>query len=683
MATSENCSQSDPPDSPVEAVLTALTTALDSRDQCTSAHSQATVVLARAVGERLGLDADALCELERIAAVHDVGKLGVPTEIIRKPGPLTDREWEVMQRHPAIGQRILKSVPELAWVARAVLYCHERWDGDGYPAHLVGEEIPLTSRIVFACDAYQAMVSDRPYRSAMERGEAVDELQTGAGSQFDPQIVQTLVAVIGEEAPRVSFAPRDTRDTREHAQALALGDIAAEMGATDLFVFRKSTPGMYSDLAGVGRGDGWAGNIELDWADEPHLREVVRSDCAMCIALEGTGRIVGPYYAGSAIIVPCPDDTVVVFGDPGQALQGASTKRASELATRAAALVYDVSAAKRLADELEVLEAVRSITTLGAEDVEATLTGVAERAAQALSCEFGAAMTLPTGEEPGVIGWSSNGWEPPSEELLAQAMKRLIAGATERPVLYQDAASSNDLPAGFTREDGVSALHARLVGNPAVAVLVVVHAEPRLRGFTALCQRVARGICDGADVVVRRALAQERLAADNDRLSQRLHTDALTGVSSRAAWEEMLAVEELHRGRSGAISSLAIVDLDGLKLVNDREGHAAGDELLRTCATLLVENARATDVIARIGGDEFGALLRYSDEEAAAEWCRRLSERLKTLNASEETRALTISVGIAQASADTTIGDALALADRRMYAEKIARPGSRDTRAVN
>ena len=680
MATSENCGQSDQPDSPVEAVLAALTTALDSRDQCTSAHSQATVVLARAVGERLGLGADALCELERIAAVHDVGKLGVPTEIIRKPAPLTEHEWEVMRRHPAIGQRILMSVPDLAWVARAVLHCHERWDGDGYPAGLAGAEIPLTSRIVFACDAYQAMVSDRPYRPAMDRVDAVGELQTGAGSQFDPQIVETLLAVLGEEAPQVSFAPRDTR---ERAQALALSDIATEMGAVDLFVFRKSTPGMYSHLAGIGRGDRWAGNIELDWADEPYLRETVRSDCVMCIALEGTGRIVGPYYAGSAIIVPCSDETVVVFGDPGQALKGACTKRASELATRAAALVYDVSAAKRLADELEVLDAVQSITTLGAEDVETTLKGVAERAAQALSCEFGAAMTLPTGYEPGVIGWSSHGWEPASEDLLVQAMNQLIKGATERPVLYQDAASSNDLPAGFTREEGVSAIHARLVGNPAVAVLAVVHAEPRLRGFTALCQRVARGICEGADVVVRRALAQERLAADSERLAQRLHTDALTGVSSRAAWEETLAVEELHRGRSGAISSLAIVDLDELKLVNDREGRAAGDELLRTCATLLAENTRATDVIARIGGDEFGALLRYSDEEAAAEWCRRLSERLKTLNTSEGSRALTISVGIAQASAETTIGDALALADRRMYAEKIARPGSRDTRAAN
>ena len=119
-------------------------------------------------------------------------------------------------------------------------------------------------------------------------------------------------------------------------------------------------------------------------------------------------------------------------------------------------------------------------------------------------------------------------------------------------MLCQDAAAAIDLPLGFRRDDGVSALHARLVGEPAIGLLVVVHAEPRLRGFTSLCQRVARGISDGADVVVRRALAQERLAAENRRLAQMLQTDALTGVASRAAWEETLAVEELHRSRSGA-----------------------------------------------------------------------------------------------------------------------------------
>lgn len=658
-----------------QAVIAALTVALDARDGYTSEHSSSTASLTQMVGIQLGLDSDALAELAQIAALHDIGKLGVPTDIIRKPGPLDEEEWRVMREHSEIGERILKEVPDLAGVARAVRHGHERWDGAGYPDHLAGEEIPLTSRIVFICDAYDAMTSDRPYRPAMSPDEAIRELRAGAGTQFDPQVVQSLLTALGEDEEEVSWPPRETR---ERAQAHSLEAIAAELGAVDVFVLRRASTRHYVHLAGVGRGDGWAGNIELDAAEEAHLRAAVAAGRPLRVPLRGTGRVVGPYYAGSAVIVPCPDETIVVFGAPDDALSESCTDRAAALAARAAALVRDVSPAKRLADELEVLEAVRSVTTVSADSVSATLAALADRAAQALSCEFGAAMTFPTDDHEGVIGWSSHGWEPDGDELLVQAMLALTARADQFPLLYQDAAAAVDLPRGFTRSDGVSALHARLVGEPPVGALLVVHTEPRLRGFTALCQRVARGISDGADVVVRRALAQERLAAENARLAERLHTDALTGVASRAAWEEVLAIEELHRGRSGATSSLVVLDVDGLKPVNDSEGHAAGDELLRTCARLLSDNTRATDVVARIGGDEFGALLRYTDEQAAAAWCERLTRRLDALG--ERTAGagrLMISVGYAQTTGEVTIADALAQADRRMYAQKQARRKAR------
>ncbi|HEV2787129.1 MAG TPA: HD-GYP domain-containing protein, partial [Solirubrobacteraceae bacterium] len=182
----------------VQAVISALTAALDARDGYTSEHSSATVALTQTVGRRLGLDRDKLAELAQIAALHDIGKLGVPTDIIRKPGPLTDEEWAIMREHSSIGERILKAVPDLAGVARAVRHGHERWDGGGYPDGLAGEEIPLTSRIVFVCDAYDAMVSDRPYRPAMSCDEAIRELRAGAGTQFDPQVVQCLLAALGE-----------------------------------------------------------------------------------------------------------------------------------------------------------------------------------------------------------------------------------------------------------------------------------------------------------------------------------------------------------------------------------------------------------------------------------------------------------------------------------------------------
>lgn len=129
------------------------------------------------VGSAIGLEGRALAEVEAGALLHDVGKIGIPDSILHKPGPLDDAEWALMREHPAIGERILRQLPGLAGVALAVRHEHERWDGNGYPDGLVGEEIPLTSRIVLACDAYNALVSDRPYRRKLTRADAIAELE--------------------------------------------------------------------------------------------------------------------------------------------------------------------------------------------------------------------------------------------------------------------------------------------------------------------------------------------------------------------------------------------------------------------------------------------------------------------------------------------------------------------------
>ncbi|MDQ3943145.1 MAG: HD domain-containing protein [Actinomycetota bacterium] len=121
--------------------------------------------------------------------------MGVPDAILNKPGPLRDREWAMMREHHMIGERIVSSVEGFAHLAPIIRAEHERWDGKGYPDGLRGEEIPLTSRIVFACDAWHAMISDRPYREALGR-EALDELQKNTGKQFDPRVVLALLDVV-------------------------------------------------------------------------------------------------------------------------------------------------------------------------------------------------------------------------------------------------------------------------------------------------------------------------------------------------------------------------------------------------------------------------------------------------------------------------------------------------------
>jgi hypothetical protein len=171
----------------------ALLIALDARDSYTGKHTDAVVELALQVARELGLDSGDRREVAQVAMLHDIGKIGVPDAILLKPGPLNDREWDVMRSHPALGARMLVSAVSLAHLAPAVRAEHERWDGGGYPDGLRGDEIPISSRIVFACDAFHAMSSDRPYRNALSRRAAVSELEDGSGTQFCPSTVGALL----------------------------------------------------------------------------------------------------------------------------------------------------------------------------------------------------------------------------------------------------------------------------------------------------------------------------------------------------------------------------------------------------------------------------------------------------------------------------------------------------------
>ncbi|MCY7303742.1 MAG: diguanylate cyclase [Thermoleophilia bacterium] len=181
------------------AIVRSLAAALSAREGYTGEHSNTVRDLAIPVGSAMGLEGRALAEVEAGALVHDVGKIGIPDAILHKPGPLDDAEWDLMREHPAIGERILRQLPGLAEVALAERQKHERWDGNGYPDGLAGEAIPLTSRIVLACDAYNALVSDRPYRGRLTRAEALRELDRCAGSQFDPTVVATLLDHLGDQ----------------------------------------------------------------------------------------------------------------------------------------------------------------------------------------------------------------------------------------------------------------------------------------------------------------------------------------------------------------------------------------------------------------------------------------------------------------------------------------------------
>lgn len=189
--------------------IRALSGALDARDPYTNEHSETVTSLVEAVGRALGITERELSALRYAALFHDIGKIGIPDRILNKPGPLTGAEWTVMERHPAIGEQILAPLEFMRPALPVVRHEHERWDGRGYPDGLAGEQIPLGARIVLVCDAYHAMTSSRPYRDPLPHWEAVARLRRGAGTQFDPAVVDTFLAELAHprEATSATVGP--------------------------------------------------------------------------------------------------------------------------------------------------------------------------------------------------------------------------------------------------------------------------------------------------------------------------------------------------------------------------------------------------------------------------------------------------------------------------------------------
>ncbi|HEY3922493.1 MAG TPA: diguanylate cyclase [Gaiellaceae bacterium] len=200
----------------------ALAGAVDARDAYVGSHSQRVGEYAAAVAERLEFPPEEI-ELIRLAGkLHDLGKLAIPEEILRKRGSLTPREREVLERHPQIGQNMLDPLgiePIASWV----LHHHERWDGDGYPGNLSGERIPIGARIIFAADSFDAMTSDRVYRPALSYDEATEELRRCAGSQFDPNVITALLDELETNGRRLSVVEGGMSDVAPATQVAAEG----------------------------------------------------------------------------------------------------------------------------------------------------------------------------------------------------------------------------------------------------------------------------------------------------------------------------------------------------------------------------------------------------------------------------------------------------------------------------
>jgi diguanylate cyclase (GGDEF)-like protein len=451
------------------------------------------------------------------------------------------------------------------------------------------------------------------------------------------------------------------------ASGPTLEELAAAAGADDLFLFRRVEANRFAHIGGAGRGVGWAGIVEVSLAQEPMLAAAVAEQDVLQRREHDAWHVFGPYYARSAAIVPLDHDLIAVFGSPQRDAVALDPEELRALGRYASESVEDVTAAKRLADELEVVNAVRDLLCLKADTFEETLHAFADHARNALSCEIGVVSVtdqqlLAVSDPRELIG--------EDHENLTAAMK-LLRERREYPLCIQDA-HANDLPSPFSSAEGAVSYYLLKLPHPAPGLLLLIHTREAPRGFTQLCQALGQRLVDAAGALFATALAHDAMRQDLRHAAAQARTDALTGLANRLAWDEAIAAYE-----QGPTASIIQLDCRGLKQANETKGHHVGDQLLRTIAGAIRDCLRESDTYARIGGDEFAILLPDTDEEAAAAVVSRINSAISARPAIE-----TVTVAAAIGVATTTTGDLCAAQQEADMAMRAAKRVSEHTAAA-
>ena len=440
--------------------------------------------------------------------------------------------------------------------------------------------------------------------------------------------------------------------------------VAASVDATDLFVFRRIAPHRFAHVGGVGRGNGWAGIVELLPLEEVAARDAVERQTVVRIRSDRAIRVFGPYYAHDAAIVPVDHDLVVVFGHASGRLAAATDETLRQAGAIAGQVIADVSPAKRLADELEVLHALKELMSVDATGLQPTMQHIVEVAAAALSCEIGVLYCGVTDS----LATSVRGLEialDPGE--VREAMHHLL-GLEGLPRCEQST-DDQPLPAPFTVDRGIRSYYALTVGKRCDALLLLLHTDAVPRGFTLLCQDLGARIADQAAGLLRTASARDALHAEIERASGQARRDPLTGLGNRLAWDEAMSAAAATNRRLGVV----VADLDYLKTVNDEHGHHAGDRYLQAGADVLKRCVRAGDLVVRLGGDEFAVLVHDADEGVSIELAARVEQTSRTVEVDGLGR-LSMTLGWAVTSDVVSVHDAWRQADGHLYRAKAIRP---------
>ena len=443
------------------------------------------------------------------------------------------------------------------------------------------------------------------------------------------------------------------------SSAPTLDEIAAAAGAADLFLFRRIDADHFAHIGGAGRGTGWAGIVEIGVPEEPLVAEALRTNTIERRHQPEPWHVFGPYFGTAVAIVPVDADIFAVFGSRDESLLRLSDAELRELAAVASESTFEVAPAKRLADELEVVNAVRDLLRTPGGTFDETLQNVVDQAAASLSCELGVLFVPGTQR---VASFDPAGLLADQAATVASTLSA-VAGRESLPTCIQDAAT-NDLPSPFSAADGVVSYYLLGIDEPVAAVLLLAHTSAAPRGFTKLCQSLGERLIEAAGPMLLTALTRDGLRDDLERAAGEARHDALTGLANRLAWTEALAAV----AADGHPVSVIQFDCRGLKQANDTYGHHVGDRLLRTIGDIALSCVRDGDLVARVGGDEFAILLTDTDETVAASIVARIEQAVAT-----EPPVETIPLAIAIGSATTRDGDAAAAhrdADARMLARK-------------
>jgi diguanylate cyclase (GGDEF)-like protein len=443
--------------------------------------------------------------------------------------------------------------------------------------------------------------------------------------------------------------------------APSIAEVAEAAGADDLFLFRRIGPDRFAHVDGCGRGSGWAGIVEIGLGDEPRLRAALSANRMLRWESEAATHVFGPYYARSVVITPVSDDAFAVFGSQGSPIEQLSDSEFRELGEFAAESLLEASPAKRLADELEVVNAVRELLSSPASNLTEALNSTASCAVGALSCEAGVLYT----KAPERIAIVDKGWSIPGADAAVLSAMRQIGTRATFPSCVQDA-NVTALPAPFSSADGVVSYYLLELKRPLVGVLLLMHTRVAPRGFTGLCQALGLRLVEAAETVINVGLTGEQLREQMDEAWRQARLDSLTGLANRLGWDEAIAEAEQRAEGPAAVIQL---DCRGLKQTNDRFGHHTGDELLRALSELLRGCVREVDLVARVGGDEFAILLAGADESV----CEEILNRIRTTLATHPTIAgspLAAAIGSATADCCADIRAAQRRADVHLVQDK-------------